>query len=181
MKPSPIESWQPSLFDANTSIAIDETWSDLTRIQLDPTSWVEHASGWVKGSDLLFDELLGSRDWGQRSRRMYDQRVLEPRLTAPWRLESGVPLQPPILEHMRSVLCNRYEVTFDPVGFNLYRNGNDSVAWHGDRIRKEIDEPIVALVSLGEPRRFLLRPVDGLMPKSRRRFSPVNSLRDRQG
>jgi alkylated DNA repair dioxygenase AlkB len=52
-------------------------------------------------------------------------------------------------------------VVFDSVGFNLYRDGNDSVAWHGDRIKKEIEEPIVVLVSLGEPRKFLLRPKEG--------------------
>jgi alkylated DNA repair dioxygenase AlkB len=52
-------------------------------------------------------------------------------------------------------------VVFDSAGFNLYRDGQDSVAWHGDRISKEIEEPIVALVSLGEPRKFLLRPRGG--------------------
>jgi alkylated DNA repair dioxygenase AlkB len=44
---------------------------------------------------------------------------------------------------------------------NLYRDGRDSVAWHRDRIAKEIEDPIVVLVSLGEPRRFLVRPHGG--------------------
>ena len=92
---------------------------------------------------------------------MYDQKVREPRLTAPWNAASGEPLEPPVLEHVRRVLSERYEVEFDSVGFNLYRDGRDSVAWHGDRIIKEIEEPIVALISLGEPRRFLLRPKEG--------------------
>jgi alkylated DNA repair dioxygenase AlkB len=52
-------------------------------------------------------------------------------------------------------------VLFDSAGFNLYRDGQDSVAWHGDKIRKEIQDPIVALLSLGEPRKFLLRPKGG--------------------
>jgi alkylated DNA repair dioxygenase AlkB len=52
-------------------------------------------------------------------------------------------------------------VEFDSAGMNLYRNGKDSVAWHGDQIRKEIEAPIVALVSVGEARKFLLRPVEG--------------------
>jgi alkylated DNA repair dioxygenase AlkB len=47
------------------------------------------------------------------------------------------------------------------IRINLYRDGRDSVAWHGDRIRKEIAEPVVALISLGEPRRFLIRPRGG--------------------
>ena len=92
---------------------------------------------------------------------MYDREVLEPRLTSPWFLDSGEPLEPVIVEEMRRVLSARYELEFDSVGFYLYRDGQDSVAWHGDRIRKEIEKPIVVLVSIGEPRRFLLRPKGG--------------------
>ena len=157
----PLEvSWQPSLF-ASEDWAIDEDFSSLQRLHLDEDSWVDHQPEWVRGSDDLFGEVLASRDWGQRSRRMFDKQVREPRLTSPWFANSGEPLEPPILERMRAVLSTRYEVQFDSVGFNLYRDGNDSVAWHGDRIRKEIEKPIVALVSLGDPRRFLLRPKGG--------------------
>jgi alkylated DNA repair dioxygenase AlkB len=92
---------------------------------------------------------------------MYDGKVREPRLTSPWTAASGDELRPPILEHMRVELSTRYGVEFDSVGFNLYRDGRDSVAWHGDRIDKTIEEPIVVLVSLGDPRRFLLRPAGG--------------------
>jgi len=76
-------------------------------------------------------------------------------------LRSGVPLEPRILDEMRLALSKRYGVIFDSIGFNLYRDGKDSVAWHGDKIYKEIEEPIVVLVSLGEPRKFLLRPKGG--------------------
>jgi alkylated DNA repair dioxygenase AlkB len=89
---------------------------------------------------------------------MYDRRVQEPRLTAPWTLASGIALEPPILEDIRVGLGERYGREFDSVGFNLYRDGDDSVAWHADRIALEIPEPVVALVSLGEPRPFRLRP-----------------------
>jgi alkylated DNA repair dioxygenase AlkB len=92
---------------------------------------------------------------------MYDRRVREPRLSAWWELGSGAPLAPPVLDEMRRLLSQRYRVVFDSAGFNLYRDGRDSVAWHGDRIEEEIAEPLVALVSLGEPRRFLLRPKGG--------------------
>ncbi|HLL55921.1 MAG TPA: alpha-ketoglutarate-dependent dioxygenase AlkB, partial [Myxococcaceae bacterium] len=111
--------------------------------------------------DILFDQVMEARKWGQRSRRMYEKRVLEPRLTAPWNLRSGVPLEPPFLDGLRLALSERYGVVFGSIGFNLYRDGQDSVAWHGDRISKEIENPIVALVSIGEPRRFLLRPKGG--------------------
>jgi len=141
--------------------SFDADFRDLTRIWLDPKSWIDLVMGWVRGSDALFREVVDSRKWGQRTRRMYDRRVLEPRLTAPWNVRSGVPLEPRILEDVRLALSARYGVVFDSAGFNLYRDGQDSVAWHGDRIAKEIEEPIVALVSLGEPRKFLLRPRGG--------------------
>jgi alkylated DNA repair dioxygenase AlkB len=92
---------------------------------------------------------------------MYTRRVREPRLTSPWSLDSGKPLEPPLLDAMRRSLSARYGVLFDSAGFNLYRDGQDSVAWHSDKIRKEIEDPIIALVSLGEPRKFLLRPKGG--------------------
>jgi alkylated DNA repair dioxygenase AlkB len=160
MPSSPGLVWQPSLF-ALDPLGIDGSFSGLRRIHLDEQAWVDHAPGWVSGADVLFEEILTARRWEQRSRRMYDQRVTEPRLTAPWSLDSGQPLEPPILGEIRNVLSDRYERAFDSVGFNLYRDGRDSVAWHADRIPKEIPEPIVALVSLGEPRRFLLRPKGG--------------------
>jgi alkylated DNA repair dioxygenase AlkB len=59
------------------------------------------------------------------------------------------------------VLGDHYGIAFDSVGVNLYRDGSDSVAWHRDRIPKEIVDPVVALVSLGVPRTFLLRATGG--------------------
>jgi alkylated DNA repair dioxygenase AlkB len=161
MASSPDLVWQPSLLAAHEPLEADRSFSSLSRIELDPESWVDHSPGWVTGADRLFGEILALRPWQQRSRQMYDRRVLEPRLTAPWSLDSGEPLEPPILEEIRRILSDRYGRDFDSVGFNLYRDGRDSVAWHADRIRKEIEDPIVALLSLGAPRRFLLRPKGG--------------------
>jgi alkylated DNA repair dioxygenase AlkB len=152
--------FQPSLFDRPPP-ALDESFAALARIPLDETSWVDHAPGWIRGSDALFDEVLRSRRWAQRTRWMYERRVEEPRLTAPWSLDAGVPLEPAILEVARRLLSARYGVVFDSAGFNLYRDGRDSVAWHADKIERSIEAPVIALVSLGEPRKFLLRPKGG--------------------
>lgn len=160
MSTQPDLNWQPSLF-GGTVPSFDPTFAGVERIHLDPTAWVDYLPTWVSGADTLFEEVLGSRDWGQRSRHMYDKKVVEPRLVAPWTLRSGKPLEPPLLEGIRVALSERYDIEFDSVGFNLYRDGRDSVAWHGDRIKKEVIDPIVVLVSLGSPRRFLLRPVGG--------------------
>ncbi len=152
--------FQPSLLDGETP-SFDRSFSRLERIRLDETSWIDLAPGWVSGSDRLFALVLEARRWDARTRWMYDRRVVEPRLTSPWRLDSGQPLEPAIVDELRLALGARYGVTFDSAGFNLYRDGRDGVAWHGDKIVKAIAEPIVPLVSLGEPRTFLLRPKGG--------------------
>jgi alkylated DNA repair dioxygenase AlkB len=157
---SPSVAFQPSLFDGPPT-GFDRSYSDLERIHLDPTSWVDRARGWVRGSDALFAQVMSSRPWGERTRWMYDRRVREPRLTAPWSLRSGVPLEPAVLEEIRLSLSARYGVLLDSAGFNLYRDGRDGVAWHSDRIEKDVEQPIIALVSLGEPRKLLLRPRGG--------------------
>jgi alkylated DNA repair dioxygenase AlkB len=160
MPASPHVIWQPSLF-ALEPVGFDRSFAEARRIHLDEAAWVDHAAGWVSGSDHLFEDILEGRRWEQRSRRMHDRTVDEPRLTAPWSLASGEPLEPSVLEDIRRALSERYGREFDSVGFNLYRDGQDSVAWHVDRIPEEVDTPVVALVSLGEPRRFLLRPKGG--------------------
>ncbi len=157
---APQVSFQPTLFDG-APVSVDRSFAALERVRLDAEAWVDHVPGWVRGSDRLFLELLEARTWGQHTRWMYDRRVDEPRLTDAWEAASGAPLAPGILEEMRALLSRRYAVELDSAGFNLYRDGRDSVAWHGDRIDPALSHPIVALVSLGEPRPFLLRPKGG--------------------
>jgi alkylated DNA repair dioxygenase AlkB len=128
--------FQRHLFEPSVP-TFDRAYRTVQRIPLDADAWVDHAEGWVSGADARFEAILKSREWKQRSRTIYDQRVLEPRLTAPWRLDAGVPLEPALLEEMRASLSERYQVPFDSVGFNLYRDGRDSVAWHRDRIRRD--------------------------------------------
>ena len=169
--PHPHLAFQPSLLDAAPGVSLDETFAGLERLHLDATSWVDHQPGWVTASDDLFAELVATARWDQRSRHMYGRVVEEPRLTAWWRAASGTPPEPAVLERMRRLLSERYGVKLDSMGLNLYRDGRDSVAWHGDRIAKAIAEPVVAIVSVGEPRTFLLRPhpaVHDLAPADRR-------------
>ena len=154
-------TWQPSLLEWTEDPGIDGSFSKVTRIELDERSWLDYAPGWVSGADELFQELVETADWRQRTRHMYDKVVAEPRLTAYWHASGGVPLEPQVLESMRTCLSERYGTEFDSAGLNLYRDGRDSVAWHRDRIAREIADPIVVLVSLGQPRKFLVRPHGG--------------------
>jgi alkylated DNA repair dioxygenase AlkB len=149
--------YQPSLF-AGEQPSFDSSFAGVQRVALDERSWVDYGQSFLKGADALFERIRDERPWKQRTRRMYEKEVLEPRLTAPWRL--GMPLDP-VLEDLRQSLNERYRRQFDTIGFNYYRDGNDSVAWHRDRIPREIVDPVVVLVSLGEPRRLMLRPRGG--------------------
>jgi alkylated DNA repair dioxygenase AlkB len=155
--------YQPSLFAGRGSEepSLDATFAEMQRLHLDASAWIDLLPGWVRGADALFERLRRDLPWGQSSRWMYERRVLEPRLTARWSADSGEALEPAIVERMRLALGERYGVAFDSVGFNLYRDGQDGVAWHRDKIRKEILEPVVPLVSLGEPRKLQFRPRGG--------------------
>jgi alkylated DNA repair dioxygenase AlkB len=147
-------SWQPSLLDGGTP-ALDVTYAALRRIELDDRSWVDYCPGWLAGSDAVFDLLASTADWEQRTVTMWDHVLPEPRLTAGW--SSDGEQAPPVLLTMCALLSARYSIGFDRIWVNLYRDGRDSVAWHGDRHRLTMTRPMVATVSLGARRKFQLR------------------------
>lgn len=157
----PQVSWQPSLLDAEALPSVDESFGGVVRHRLDATSWVDYCPGWLRGADALFGVLLESGAWQQRTRWMYEGRVLEPRLTAGWSTDASDPSVPPILPLLCAALSRRYRVAFDRVWVNLYRDGRDSVAWHPDRNGRVHRNPLVATVSLGARRKFQLRPRGG--------------------
>lgn len=161
-------NWQPSLLDSGFEGGFDDacgqpaerpdaSFASLVRHRLDDCCWVDHAPGWLAGTDSLFERLLTSGAFRQRERWMYERMVDEPRLVAPWPLDQ----LPPAIGTARTLLSHRYGVEFDSVLVNLYRDGLDSVAWHGDTVRKTQANPMVVTISLGARRRFLLRPRGG--------------------
>ena len=154
---------QPSIWDLAEVPTLGPLAGHVVRHELSDGAWVDHLPGWVSGSDAVLEVLLGDIGWREDRRQMYEREVAVPRLLR-W-YGGNAPLPHPLLTEARDEL-NRYYAPeprerFVTAGMCLYRDGRDSVAWHGDRIPKEIEEPIVALVSLGEPRRFLLRPKGG--------------------
>ena len=140
--------------------AIDDRRFDRT--WLDDTTWIDHSPTWLAGADDVFDELFHTLPWEQRRGvKMYDRLVDEPRLVHWWSLATGTPEPMAVLGTIRHELSERYGVAFDSIGFNLYRNGDDSVAWHGDRHRHRVENPIVAILSVGAARPLRLRPRGG--------------------
>jgi alkylated DNA repair dioxygenase AlkB len=156
--------YQPSLLDEATTPTCAAVAAGVERKSLSRGAWVEVHRDWVAGSDRLFERLLECVPWRAERRRMFDRMVDVPRLVAFYDEEQTLP--DPALELMRKQLDTSYQdelgELFRTVGLCLYRNGADSVAWHGDRIgRGRTGDTMVAIVSLGAPRRFLLRPRGG--------------------
>jgi alkylated DNA repair dioxygenase AlkB len=164
MYPSTVEDehleWQGSLF-AMGDPGFDSSFAGVQRILLDGTSWLDHLPGWLQGADVVFAELVARLPWKQRRVRMYERMLDEPRLTSWWADDGTAPTPLPLLDDLRVALSTRYERHFDSIGFNLYRTGADSVAWHGDRLRHTHVDPAVVIVSVGAPRPFLVRPRGG--------------------
>jgi len=149
--------YQGCLFALDEPV-VDATFAELERIQLDERSWVDIARGWLGGADVVFGQLVERLAWRQRQVVMYDRHLPEPRLTSWWDGRDGGTAPLPVLDDARAALSRRYGRPFDSLGFNLYRDGRDSVAWHGDRERFVHADPVVAIVSVGAPRAFHLRP-----------------------
>jgi alkylated DNA repair dioxygenase AlkB len=138
--------------------AFDAEFRALKRIELGHGAWVDHVPGWVSGHDALFDELERGLDWRRETMKMYDKTVVVPRLLSRVDREGA---GQPLIENMRHALSARYAEEFVFTTAALYRDGNDSVAFHGDTTARDMLEALVATVSLGEPRRFMLKPTEG--------------------
>jgi len=146
---------QTSLFGGGAPAAAPDL-GGVRRTELDAGAWVEHVPSWVSGHEALLEELASTTRWQSLSREMYDRTVDVPRLVAS--LPEDGPGHP-LLEEARLALSRHYGTAFAHVTMALYRDGRDSVAWHGDYVARELmEDTLVASLSLGEPRRFLLRP-----------------------
>jgi alkylated DNA repair dioxygenase AlkB len=156
-------AFQASLLEATDELRLGPL-SQLRRTHLGDGAWMDLLPGWVNGADGLFSRLVEQVPWHAERRRMYDRTVNVPRLLSFY--DEGEPLPDPALDAARGALDSHYRQElgepFCTVGLCYYRDGRDSVAWHGDRIgRGNTTDTIVAIISLGSPRPFLLRPRGG--------------------
>ncbi|MFZ4207776.1 alpha-ketoglutarate-dependent dioxygenase AlkB [Streptomyces tunisiensis] len=154
---------QGSLFDQDDELRLG-TLDGVSRTELGRGAWIDLLPGWLHSSDALFDHLAAEAPWRAERRQMYDQVVSVPRLLAYYGV--GSPLPHPVLTEARDALSAHYAEElgepFATAGLCYYRDGRDSVAWHGDRIgRGAREDTMVAILSVGAPRDLLLRPVGG--------------------
>jgi alkylated DNA repair dioxygenase AlkB len=156
---------QGSLLDGGADGAsLGALGATVRRIPLTQGAWVDLRPGWVQGSDALFDTLVETVPWRAERRQMYERIVDVPRLVCWYGEDDALP--DPLLEEARDALSSHYHAElgeqFRTAGLCFYRDGQDSVAWHGDTIgRGQREDTLVAIVSLGEPRPLLLRPRGG--------------------
>jgi alkylated DNA repair dioxygenase AlkB len=148
---------QTNLFAAGP-VAVRED-CEFARLDLGAGAWVDVARSWLGGADELCLRLVDEVDWQHHRRWMYDRMVDEPRLTR-W-YDATDPLPDPSLAWYRTAVGRRYDVGFGAVALNFYRDGNDSVAPHADRELRLLDDTLVAILTLGAARPFLLRPQGG--------------------
>ena len=143
------------LVRAGDSIAINPD-ATVDRIQLDDTSWVDVARGWLAGADALYAALLADVPWRTSRLFRYDHWVDERRLGSWWR--RGHPLPHLALAQVHKYLEREYRATFDGFGMIQYRDGNDGQGFHRDTDMRWLDDTIIAILTLGAQRPWLLRP-----------------------
>ncbi|WP_432066904.1 alpha-ketoglutarate-dependent dioxygenase AlkB family protein [Streptomyces sp. C10-9-1] len=161
---------QGSLFDQTDEIRLGPL-DGVGRTLLGAGAWLDALPGWLTGADALFAELERCVPWHAERRTMYERTVDVPRLLASY--GDGARLPHPALGAAREALSRHYAAElgepFTTAGLCLYRDGHDSVAWHGDRIgRGAREDTMVAILSLGAPRDLVLRPAGGGGPVVRR-------------
>ncbi|UUU19466.1 alpha-ketoglutarate-dependent dioxygenase AlkB [Streptomyces sp. DSM 40750] len=154
---------QGSLFDQSDDLRLGPL-DGLRRRELSAGAWVDLLPGWLGGADALFTRLAEEVPWKAERRQMYEQVVDVPRLLAFYGAEVALPH--PVLDEAREALSAHYAAElgepFATAGLCYYRDGRDSVAWHGDRIgRGAREDTMVAILSVGDPRDLALRPHRG--------------------
>ena len=129
---------------------------ELERVQLDATSWVDVGRGWLEGADRLYEELHDCVAWRSSRLFRYDHWVEERRLGSYWR--PGRPLPSPAVGPIQRALQARYRVAFDGFGLLHYRDGRDGQAFHRDTDMRWLDDTVIAVLTMGARRPWLLRP-----------------------
>jgi alkylated DNA repair dioxygenase AlkB len=155
---------QESLLDMGDEPVLGVLAGSVRRTPLAHGAWVDVRPGWLAGSGAVFGRLLQAVPWRAEKRHMYDKMVDVPRLLCFY--GEDAPLPDAVLTDALSALNAHYGPElgepFRTAGLCLYRDGRDSVAWHGDTIgRGKREDTMVAILSLGTPRALLLRPRSG--------------------
>lgn len=169
---------QASLFDAAAMAEAPRGPRPIPHSDFRPTAprrhalshgaWIDHQPSWLKDADERFFDLSRAAAWRNERRQMYERVVDVPRLVAYYRDSDSYPATwlTRVVDELNRHYLARPEIQprdrLVSAGMCLYRDGRDSVAWHGDRLgRGRHEDTIIAIVSLGSPRALRLRPNGG--------------------
>ena len=158
-------AFQTSLFDDIMSEPeLRPLGAMVQRIDLADGAWLDLRPGWLSNSDALFESLAVGVPWQAEKREMFEKVVVVPRLVA--HFGAREPLPHPVLSEAQDALNDHYGrpagQVFETAGLCFYRTGDDSVAWHGDRVGRAIDrDTMVAIMSVGAERSLSVRPKGG--------------------
>ena len=157
---------QTSLFDLGVSdhLPLGPLGCMIARQLLGRGAWVDLLPGWMSGASALFEDLLEQVPWQAERRQMYERVIDVPRLLCFYGEDAPLPHLELVAarESLNAHYADELGELFTTAGLCLYRDGRDSVAWHGDTIgRGKNEDTMVAILSLGSPRQFLLRPRGG--------------------
>ncbi len=157
--------FQTSLFDdLDAEPGLEPLGDEVVRTPLEAGAWVDLRPGWVSNSDALFERLALDVPWRADRREMYDKVVEVPRLVS--HFGAGDVYPELLLTRAQDALNDHYGrppgQVFETAGLCFYRTGDDSVAWHGDRVGRAIDsDTMVAILSVGAARTLSVRPKGG--------------------
>ncbi|WP_372511858.1 alpha-ketoglutarate-dependent dioxygenase AlkB [Frankia umida] len=154
-RPEPTGSSGVGILARVTDVATVDSTAPATRIWLDERSWVDVTRGWLRDADTLYDQMRTGLPWRQGTMWRYERTVTEPRLST-W-IPRGGPVPFPALTAAYRALRRTYGVEFDGFGLSLYRDGNDAVALHRDREMRWLDDTVIAILTLGARRPFLVK------------------------
>jgi alkylated DNA repair dioxygenase AlkB len=126
------------------------------RRQLDDDSWVDVTRGWLCDADHIYELLAGSVPWRQGRVFRYERYLDEPRMGYWYRRDTPYPH--PALTAAHRAIQHQYRVTFGGVGLAYYRDGRDSVAPHRDTDLRYCENTVIAILTLGARRPWVLQP-----------------------
>ncbi len=171
-------AYQPSMLDLiePPGAAVRPLAGAVRRHELTEGAWLDESRGWLHGSDEVLECLLTQVPWRAERRQMYERDVAVPRLLC-WYSDACALPHPALvaaLAELNTYYAAELGEPFVTAGLCLYRDGRDSVAWHGDRIgRGGRADTMVAILSVGAERPLVLRerepPVD--RPRAATRFA----------
>jgi alkylated DNA repair dioxygenase AlkB len=141
------------------------------RLQLDDSTWIDVARGWLRGADDVYAHLAAEVAWRQGRVWRYERWIDEPRLGA-----GGSIANPghPVLADAQKAITAKYGTPFDGFGLAYYRNSRESVAMHRDREMRWLDDTVVAILTLGAQRPFLVQRRNTRDRSTARDLSPAS-------